>query len=82
MVLASAACGGTSASPTLHCGSFEYGTDGFQPGPSDITARDTSCWLARAVALLQPAPGWQCKNPRGLLFVCKQGNAVVTFIGE
>src|SRR5436309_12492715 len=67
---------------TRHCGSFKYGTDGQNPGPSGITATNVSCWFARAVALLGPAPGWRCKNTIGLIFVCKHGEAVVKFYGE
>jgi hypothetical protein len=69
-------------STTHHCGFFKYGTDGKQPGPSGITATNVSCWFARAVALLGPAPGWHCANPIGILFVCKRGDAVVKFYGE
>ena len=68
--------------PTRHCGFFRYGTDGLQPGPGGITAKNVSCWFARAVALLGPAPGWHCVNPIGVLFVCKRGEAVVKFYGE
>lgn len=82
----STACGTTKhvrrVSATRHCGSFRYGTDGLNPGPSGITAKNTSCWLARAVALLGPAPGWKCKNTVGLIFVCRRGDAVVKFYGE
>ena len=67
---------------TQHCRSFKYGADGKQPGPSGITAKNVSCWFARAVALLGPAPGWHCVNPIGILFVCKRGDAVVKFYGE
>jgi hypothetical protein len=67
-----------------HCGSFKFGTDGLQPGPSGITAKNVSCWFARATALLGAAPGWHCRNATGLLFTCKptRGNGVVTFGGE
>jgi hypothetical protein len=71
-----------TTAPTRHCGSFKYGLDGQQPGPTDITAKNVSCWLARAVALLPGAPGWHCANTVGILFVCKRGDAVVTFNGE
>jgi hypothetical protein len=67
---------------TRHCGSFKYGTDGLQPGPGGITAKGVTCWFARAVALLGPAPGWHCTNTVGLLFVCQRGDAVVRFYGE
>jgi|GEM_PF-1534964 hypothetical protein len=92
IVIAAAALGIAAASATTgqvgrigttrHCGSFKYGTDGQQPGSSGITARNVSCWFARAVALLGPAPGWHCTLTTGILFVCKRGNAVVTFYGE
>ena len=64
------------------CGSFKYGIDGRRPGPGGIRATNVSCWFARAVALLGPAPGWHCNNTVGLLFVCKRGAGVVTFYGE
>ena len=69
---------------TAHCGSFKYGTDGFQPGPSGIVAQHVSCWFARATALLGPAPGWHCRDVQGLLLVCKpaRGNGQVDFFGE
>ena len=52
------------------------------PGPTGITAKNVSCWFARAVALLGAPLGWHCTNPVGLRFVCKRGDAVVTFYGE
>ena len=64
------------------CGSFKYGTDGRNPGPSGITATNVSCWFARAVALVGPAPGWGCKNTVGVRFVCRRGTGIVTFYGE
>jgi hypothetical protein len=67
---------------TRHCGLLKYGSDGKQPGPSGITAKNVSCWFARAVALLGPAPGWHCVNPIGIRFVCKRADAVVKFYGE
>jgi hypothetical protein len=67
---------------TRHCGSFKYGTDGRQPGPGGITAKNVSCWFARAVALLGAAPGWHCGLKTGVLFVCRGGTGVVTFYGE
>jgi hypothetical protein len=75
---------GQSASVTRHCGSFKFGTDGQQPGPSGITAENVSCWFARATALLGPAPGWHCHITVGITFVCRprHGNEMVTFFGE
>lgn len=72
------------AAAVSHCGSFKYGTDGQQPGPSGITARQVSCWFARATALLGAAPGWSCHITVGITFSCKprHGNGVVTFFGE
>lgn len=70
-----------SANAPLHCGSFKLGPDGLPPGPSGITATNTSCWFARAVALLGPAPGWRCHLVVGLLFTCRHGNQTVGFIG-
>src|SRR6266487_526200 len=67
---------------TKRCGSFKYGTDGKIPGPGGITAKNVSCWFARAVALLGPAPGWRCENTVGVRFVCRRGARVVTFYGE
>jgi hypothetical protein len=66
------------------CGSFKFGTDGSQPGPSGITAKNVSCWFARATALLGAAPGWRCQETVGITFVCKpgRGSGVVTFFGE
>jgi hypothetical protein len=83
-LLASTACGGhaTSGIATHQCGSFKYGTDGQQPGPSEISAHGTSCWTARAIALLGAAPGWRCHLKIGILFVCRNGRAVVTYYGE
>ena len=76
-------CGTTQhVRTTRHCGSFKYGTDGQNSGPSGITATNVSCWFARAVALLGPAPGWHCELTIGVLFVCKRGDAVVKFCGE
>ena len=72
-----------ASATTKHCGSFKYGTDGMNPGPSAITATNVSCWFARAVALIGPAPGWRCENTVGLRFVCKGGaTGVVTLYGE
>lgn len=73
-----------SAAVTRHCGSFKFGIDGLRPGPSGITARNVSCWFARATALLGAAPGWHCRDTVGLLFVCRRarGSGVVTFLGE
>jgi hypothetical protein len=71
-----------STTPAKRCGSFKYGTDGRNPGPSGITATNVSCWFARAVALVGPAPGWRCKNTVGVRFVCRHGTGIVTFYGE
>jgi hypothetical protein len=73
-----------AAGAARHCGSFKYGTDGFSPGPSGITAEHVSCWFARATALVGTPPGWRCRTGVGLLFVCKptHGQARVTFYGE
>jgi hypothetical protein len=73
-----------SASVSRHCGSFKFGTDGFQPGPSGIIAENESCWFARATALLGAAPGWHCHIVVGLQLTCKpaRGNGVVKFYGE
>jgi hypothetical protein len=70
------------ASSAKRCGSLEYGIDGQRPGPGRITATGVSCGLARAIALLGPAPGWRCKDTVGLRFVCRRASAVVTFYGE
>jgi hypothetical protein len=67
---------------TRHCGSFKYGTDGRQPGPGGITAKNVTCWFARAVALLGAAPGWHCTLETGVRFVCRGATGVVTFYGE
>jgi hypothetical protein len=85
--LSTAACGGARhhrpPPPVIrHCGDFAYGTDGLNPGPGGITARGVGCWLARAIALLGPPPGWHCTSPVGVLFVCRKGDAVVKFYGE
>jgi len=83
LLLASAACGGkVRPVATHHCGFFKYGTDGQSPGPGGITARGTSCWTARAIALLGPPAGWKCRLKIGVLMECRKGSAVVTYYGE
>jgi hypothetical protein len=72
----------TASATTRHCGNFKYGTDGLQPGPGGITAKNVTCWFARAVALLGAPPGWHCDLKTGVLFVCRDGTGVVTFYGE
>jgi hypothetical protein len=69
---------------TRHCGSFKYGSDGSQPGPSQITAKRVSCRFARGLALRGGANGWHCHIAMGLEFVCRpaRGRGVVTFLGE
>jgi hypothetical protein len=83
-VVSAPAEGGHTATVTSHCGSFKFGTDGLQPGPSGISASHVSCWFARATALLGPAPGWHCHITVGITLVCKprHGNGVVIFFGE
>ncbi len=83
-VVSATASEGQRAGLTRHCGSFKFGTDGLQPGPSGITTQNESCWFARATALLGAAPGWHCHLTVGITFVCRptQGNGMVTFFGE
>jgi hypothetical protein len=71
-------------SSSQQCGSFKYGTDGGQPGPSGIKANHVSCWFARATALVGAAPGWHCRVTVGITLVCRprHGNRAVTFFGE
>ena len=71
-----------ASSLTLQCGSYKYGSDGFQPGPSHITALRVSCRVARQVAYTGDPAGWHCKLVEGLRFKCHKGRAVVTFYGE
>jgi hypothetical protein len=71
-----------SSAVARHCGRFKYGTDGRQPGPGGITAKNVTCWFARAVALLGAPPGWRCSLKTGVLFICRGGTGVVTFYGE
>lgn len=73
-----------AAAVTRHCGSFKYGSDGSQPGPSQITAKRVSCRFARTLALRGGATGWRCHIAMGLEFVCRpaRGRGVVTFLGE
>jgi hypothetical protein len=70
------------ASQTRQCGSFKFGLDGYQPGPSGITATNVGCWEARAIALLGPAPGWRCRLAEGLTFTCRRGKATISYFGE
>jgi hypothetical protein len=67
-----------------HCGSIKFGTDGNQPGPGNITAKNVSCWFARATALLGPGPGWHWFDNGRLVITCKpsRGNGVVIYTGE
>jgi hypothetical protein len=78
--------GGTASGAGVirHCGSFKFGTDGSQPGPSGITAMNVSCWFARATALLGAAPAWSCHLNVGLTFECRphRGQGRVDFFGE
>ena len=83
VVAAGSQASGTA--PTMrNCGSFKYGLDGLRPGPGGIREHGVSCWLAKAVALLGPGPGWRCVNRTGVLYVCRprSGSAVVKFYGK
>ena len=79
------ACGNQHTNAKVeHCGSFKYGLDGQQSGPGEVSAMRTTCWMARAIAILYPAlpAGWTCKNPVGIRYVCAHGDEKVTFYGE
>lgn len=69
---------------THNCGSFKYGTDGAQPGPSGIQATNVDCWTARAIVLLGPpkGKGWHFKMGQGLTGYYVRGNQTIRFFGK
>jgi hypothetical protein len=83
-VIASADAAHVAGVAATNCGSFKYGIDGLQPGPSGIKASGVSCWFARATALLGAAPGWACRITVGITLVCRSSKyaGTVTYYGE
>lgn len=73
-----------SKAQTLNCGSFKYGLDGAEPGPSVIRATNVSCGIARSVALYGPRRGshWKFHQGRGLIGVYTRHNQRITYYGE
>jgi hypothetical protein len=73
-----------ASASTHNCGSFKFGTDGGQPGPSGILATNVDCWTARAIVLLGPpkGKGWHQRAGQGLTFYYTRGDQKIRFYGE